>query len=77
MSSSHPFPLEARLGGSDGGEKCTLRLDVPVGETLHDAIATLASVAGRTKADYVRWVLEQHAFGSMTLVRNRLGHQQD
>jgi hypothetical protein len=64
-------PMEARIGG--GGDKCTHRLDIPVSERTHDAIAALAGMSGDTKAEYVRKVLEQHAFGMMDYTRSRMG----
>ncbi|KDC15286.1 hypothetical protein L504_2145 [Bordetella bronchiseptica F2] len=38
---------------------------------MYDAIAALATMAGKTKAEYARAVLEQHAFGAIGFVRAR------
>jgi len=64
---------ESRIGGDTSGGKCTARLDTPVPEDLYDAIASLAGLSGKTKAEYVRAVLEQHAFGSIRYIRARVG----
>jgi len=64
---------ESRLGGAAGGDKCLSRLDIPVTEDLYDAVAALAGLAGRPKADYVRSILEQHVIGALAYVRARAG----
>lgn len=66
-------PHESRIGGDTTGGKCTHRLDTPVPEHLYDTYASLAGLAGKTKAEYVRAVLEQHAFGAMAFARARAG----
>jgi len=64
---------ESRMGGQGGGDKCTHRLDLPVTEQLYDAVVALAGLAGRPKADYIRWVLDQHLMGALAYSRARLG----
>jgi len=64
---------ESRMGGQGGGDKCTHRLDLPVTEELYDAVVALAGLAGRPKADYIRWVLDQHLMGALAYSRARLG----
>lgn len=64
---------ESRMGGQGGGDKCTHRLDLPVTEKLYDAVVALAGLAGRPKADYIRWVLDQHLMGALAYSRARLG----
>lgn len=64
--------VEARLGGG-GTEKCTTNIDTPMPESLHDEITALASMAGCTKAEYVRRVLEIHARGALAFTRARMG----
>lgn len=64
---------ESRMGGQSGGGKCTERLDIPVSEELYAAVMALAGLAGRPKADYVRWVLDQHLMGALAYSRARLG----
>jgi hypothetical protein len=66
------LPFEARTGATIT-EKCSERLDIPVPEKLYDAISALAGMTGRTKAEYARMVLEQHAFGLLEYGRSRLG----
>jgi len=62
---------ESRLGGQSGGDKCISRLDIPVTEELYDAVAALAGLAGRPKADYVRDILKRHVIGELAYVRAR------
>lgn len=50
-------------------EKCVVSIDVPMGETLFDAVVTCASLRHMSKAEYVRMVLETHFFGEMGRVR--------
>lgn len=64
---------ESRMGGQGGGDKCTHRLDLPVTEQLYDSVVALAGLAGRPKADYIRWVLGQHLVGALAYSRARLG----
>lgn len=71
-SADAPVP-ESRMGGQDGGDKCSHRLDLPVTEELYDAVVALAGLAGRPKADYIRRVLEQHIIGALAYSRARLG----
>lgn len=64
--------IEARLGGG-GNEKCTMHIDTPMSEALHDEIAALAGMAGVTKAEYIRRVMELHVRGHLAYARARLG----
>lgn len=58
-------PIRANAYG-----KCDERLDIPVTEDLKDKIGGLASIAGVTKAEYVRVVLERHVYGEFSHVRS-------
>ncbi|MNV60475.1 hypothetical protein D3C71_1529370 [compost metagenome] len=63
--------LESRPAETSASGKCTERLDIPCTGDLYDAITALATMTGRTKAEYARAVLEQHAFGALGYVRAR------
>ncbi|WP_033839531.1 hypothetical protein [Bordetella bronchiseptica] len=71
MSNPILHTLESRPSDTTSAGKCTERLDIPVTGELYDAIAALATMAGKTKAEYARAVLEQHAFGAIGFVRAR------
>lgn len=71
MSTPTLHTLESRPSETSAGGKCTERLDVPCTSDLYDAIAALATMSGKTKAEYARAVLEQHAFGAIGYVRAR------
>ncbi|WP_025139027.1 hypothetical protein [Achromobacter sp. DH1f] len=73
MSNPTLHSLESRPSESSTGGKCTERLDIPCTADLYDAIAALATMSGKTKAEYARAVLEQHAFGAIGFVRARAG----
>lgn len=59
-------------GGRTGhiGGKLTQRLDVPVSEEVMDAVAALAALAGCTKAELGRMLIERALFGELHMVRS-------
>jgi hypothetical protein len=70
MSAAESRPPETRADG-----KCTHRIDVPVPESLYDAIGVLASLEsshGIGKAEYVRKVLERHVYGALGYLKSRV-----
>lgn len=71
----------SRARHSNPAGKLTQRIDVPVTEELHDALAALAQVKGYSgKAEYVRAVLETHVYGELETVRrmtNRIRNDQN
>lgn len=71
MSTPTLHSLESRPAETSAAGKCTERLDIPCTSDLYDAIAALATVSGKNKAEYARAVLEQHAFGALGFVRAR------
>ena len=71
MSNPVLHSLESRPSETSAAGKCTERLDIPCTSDLYDAIAALATMSGKSKAEYARAVLEQHAFGALGYVRAR------
>lgn len=69
MTSEIP-PLESRLNGSVYG-KCTERCDIPLTEDTNNKLITLAGMAGMTKAEYVRLILERHVYGAADQIQQR------
>ena len=68
-------PAESRPPEQNVGGKCTHRIDVPLPESLYDAIGTLASLegaAGIGKAEYIRKVLERHVYGALGYLKARV-----
>lgn len=62
-------PLESRTGSAHG--KCVERCDIPLAEDTHEKLITLASLAGMTKAEYARLVIERHIYGAAAQIQRR------
>lgn len=69
-----PDTMLSRSGQSNPDGKMTHRIDVPVGEKLHDGMAALAILARLPKAEYARRVFEQHVFGRLSMLQ-MMGHE--
>jgi hypothetical protein len=67
-------PMLSRSGKSDPSGKLHKRLDIPLSEELEESIIALATLAGLSKAEYARTILERHVYGELTLVR-RMTHR--
>jgi len=63
----------SRIGRSDPGGKLTSRLDVPVSEELADAVTALATIAGVSKSEWVRALLEKTIWGELSMMRRVSG----
>lgn len=59
----------SRSGQSNAGGKLTSRLDVPIPEDLEEAVISLATISGVSKAEWVRAVIERAVFGELAVVR--------
>lgn len=59
----------SRSGRSNPDGKLTRRLDVPVSETLEEAIIAMAAIAGMPKAEFARRLLERAMFGELAMVQ--------
>lgn len=59
----------SRSGTSNPDGKLTHRLDIPVTEATADAAIAAATIAGMTKAEYLRMVIERHFFGELSMIR--------
>jgi len=68
-------PIESRPRDTNPAGKCTERLETLLPSEVFDAIGALASLSGKSKSEYVRAVLEQHAFGALNYARARVGGQ--
>ena len=59
----------SRSGTSSPDGKLTHRLDIPVTEATADAATAAATIAGMTKAEYLRMVIDRHFFGELSMIR--------
>jgi hypothetical protein len=59
----------SRSGRTDPAGKLTARIDVPISEDLHDAVAALATVHGLSKAEWARAIIEEAVFGRLQVLR--------
>lgn len=73
MSDPISNTMLARSGASNPDGKLTHRLDIPVTEATQDAATAAATIAGMTKAEYLRLVIERHFFGELSMIR-RMAH---
>lgn len=64
----------SRSGKTNADGKLTMRIDVPVSEDLHDAVAALATLAGVPKSEFVRCALERLCFGELPIARRLMGY---
>lgn len=69
MSDEDDGTRMSRSGRTVPGGKLTERLDIPVSEELSDAIVALAVVAGMSRAEYARALLERAVWGEMSMLR--------
>ncbi|MDS1141736.1 hypothetical protein RE432_14945 [Pusillimonas sp. SM2304] len=61
---------ESRNNGSIYG-KCTERCDIPLAEDTNERLITLARMAGMSKAEYGRLVIERHIYGAGAQIAHR------
>lgn len=59
---------DTMLSRADGGKKIC-RLDVPVSEELEAAVISLATIAGISRAEWVRNQLERVVHGELVMLR--------
>lgn len=62
--------IESRQNGSVYG-KCTERCDIPLAEDTNNKLMALAGMAGMTKAEYARLILERHIYGAADQILRR------
>lgn len=61
---------ESRNNGSEFG-KCVERCDIPLAEDTNEKLITLARMAGMSKAEYARLVIERHIYGAAPQIQRR------
>lgn len=59
----------SRSGKSNPDGKLTHRFDVPVSEELNEAVIALATIAGVSKAEWLRDLIERSVFGELPMAR--------
>jgi len=59
----------ARSGRSNADGKLTQRFDIPVTEELHNAVIALSTIAGVSKAEWLRDLIERTVFGELPMAR--------
>lgn len=59
----------SRSGRSDPAGKLSARLDIPVTEEMNDAVAAMAFIAKKPKAEFLREALEELFFGRFTMMQ--------
>lgn len=59
----------SRSGRSNADGKLTQRFDVPVSEELNEAVIALATIAGVSKAEWLRNLIERAVHGELSMVR--------
>lgn len=59
----------SRSGRSNPDGKLTQRLDIPVSEELNEAVIALATIAGVSKAEWLRDLIERAVFGELPMAR--------
>ncbi|HEY9279516.1 MAG TPA: hypothetical protein VIP51_05520 [Eoetvoesiella sp.] len=64
------LPIESRNNGSQYG-KCTERCDIPLAEDTNEKLITLARLAGLSKAEYARLIIERHIYGAADQIQRR------
>lgn len=67
---THDDSQESRVAGSKYG-KCINRCDVPLAEDTDEKLITLARMAGLTKAEYARLIIERHIYGAADQIQRR------
>lgn len=65
-------PMFSRSGRSNVDGKLTQRLDVPVSQEMEEDVITLARIAGVSKAEWVRDLIERTVHGEMAVLRSRV-----
>lgn len=59
----------SRSGSTRPGGKLIYRFDIPVDETLHDAITALCTINRVPKAEFLRLLIEEVVFGKLYLLQ--------
>lgn len=59
----------SRSGRSNPDGKLTQRFDIPVSEELNEAVIALATIAGVSKAEWLRDLIERAVFGELPMAR--------
>lgn len=62
-------PLLSRAATTSPFGKNDRRLDIPVSEELENAVISLATLRGMTKAEFARSVIEKALFGEFSMVQ--------
>jgi len=62
-------PMLSRSGRTDAGGKLTERLDVPLSEETAEAVIALAAVAGVSKSEFARNIIERAVYGDLAMLR--------
>lgn len=63
----------SRSGRSNADGKLNQRFDVPVTDELNEAVIALATIAGVSKAEWLRGVVEEAVYGKLTMLRRVSG----
>lgn len=64
----------SRNGVTDPGGKKLSRLDIPISDQLESEVIALATIAGMSKAEWGRRVIEEVVYGKLAMLR-RMAHQ--
>lgn len=59
----------SRSGRSNPDGKLIHRFDIPVTEELNEAVIALATIAGVSKAEWLRDLIERNVFGELPMAR--------
>ena len=59
----------SRSGRSNPDGKLSHRIDIPMTEDLHDAVSALATLEGKSKAEWLRELAEEKVYGRLSMVR--------
>jgi hypothetical protein len=59
----------SRSGRSNPDGKLTQRFDIPVSDELNEAVIALATIAGVSKAEWLRDLIERSVFGELPMAR--------
>jgi hypothetical protein len=64
-------PFFARCAESPG-EKCTHDIHIPLPESMHDDVVTIARLCGKSKADWVRSLIARELYGQLDAVKRKV-----
>ena len=59
----------SRSGRSNADGKLTQRFDIPVTDELNEAVIALSTIAGVSRAEWLRDLIERNVFGELPMAR--------